>query len=166
MDAASGKGMTGIEPASTPSSGGEPSLAAEQIAQSLSHELMSPYCPGRTLSSCPSPNARKLEAFILDEASKGKSKEQIEQELVASFGREKLGTLTSPAIIGFAGGVGLVAAMLIAVLGRRWRRSVTAEGGETAAWHTQDPRTPSSSGAPSDNELDRLSDALDEIEEF
>jgi cytochrome c-type biogenesis protein CcmH/NrfF len=158
--------MTKVEPASTSVSTGEPSLAAEQIAQSLSHELMSPYCPGRTLSSCPSPNARKLEAFILEEASNGKSKEQIEQELVASFGREKLGTLTSPAIIGFAGGLGLVAAMLIAVLSRRWRRGGTDVGAEAAVWHPHDPRTPSSSGSPSDDELDRLSDALDEIEEF
>ena len=33
----------------------------ELILQELSNELMSPYCPGRTIAACPSPNARKLE---------------------------------------------------------------------------------------------------------
>ena len=149
-----------------PGVGGEPSLAAEQIVQSLSHELMSPYCPGRTISSCPSPNARKLEEFILEEASNGKSKEQIEQELVATFGRQKLGSVTSPAVLGFAGGIGLIAAVVIAVLGRRWRRGLA--GRELGAGEWAQTRSTSGAGAaaPSPDELDRLSDALDEIEEF
>ncbi|MFY0531261.1 cytochrome c-type biogenesis protein [Nannocystis pusilla] len=51
----------------------------------LSHDLMSPYCPGRTIATCPSPNARKLEAQILDQARSGESRETIENTLVARF---------------------------------------------------------------------------------
>lgn len=156
--------MVGIIAPPTPL--GEPSLAAEQIVQSLSHELMSPYCPGRTISSCPSPNARKLEDFILEEATKGKSKEQIEQGLVATFGREKLGSLTSPAVLGFAGGVGLVAALVIAVLSRRWRSRPGQREDEARVRNAVGGPAASRARGPSDDELDRLSDALDEIEEF
>lgn len=159
--------MPSVSTGAPPLEGGEPSLAAEQIAQSLSHELMSPYCPGRTISSCPSPNARKLEAFILEEATKGKSKAQIEQELVQSFGREKLGSVTSPAVLGFVGGLGLMAALGIVFASRRWRRTSVASPALEGVGLSAAAASGAATGpGPSEDELDRLSDALDEIEEF
>ena len=62
-----------------------PSAEAEEVMQALSHDLMSPYCPGRTIATCPSPNARKLEAQILEQAEAGRSREQIEAALAERF---------------------------------------------------------------------------------
>jgi hypothetical protein len=63
-------GPVGHSPLGTPS--GDPEQA-EALATELSHDLMSPYCPGRTIATCPSPQARKLEALILEQAQAGKS---------------------------------------------------------------------------------------------
>lgn len=132
-------------------------MEAEQVAQALSHELMSPYCPGRTISSCPSPNARKLEAFILEEAAAGKSKAEIEAGLVETFGREKLGSVTSPPVYWTVGLASILAAAWIVRAIRRWRATPAAAvvGAEVETGPRLDPES-----------LDRLEEALDEIEEF
>jgi cytochrome c-type biogenesis protein CcmH len=59
---------------------------AEAWAYELSHNLMSPYCPGRTLSECPSPQADELRLWILEQARAGATREEVEQELFRSFG--------------------------------------------------------------------------------
>lgn len=145
----------------TPPAGQVTSLEAEQIAQTLSHELMSPYCPGRTISSCPSPNARKLEEFILAEASAGKSKVEIEQGLVETFGREKLGSVTSPPVYLFVGLLALLGGVLLVVRARRWRGA----SGEELAGVGGGATTLGVSGLSAEDQ-DRLEDALDDIEEF
>jgi cytochrome c-type biogenesis protein CcmH/NrfF len=68
-----------------------PSLAAEpaekeQWAYDLAHDLMSPYCPGRALAECPSPQADQLRLWILDQARAGATREEVEAELAANFG--------------------------------------------------------------------------------
>jgi cytochrome c-type biogenesis protein CcmH len=62
------------------------STGDEQWAYELSHNLMSPYCPGRTLSDCPSPQADELRLWILEQARAGATKEEVEAELFRSFG--------------------------------------------------------------------------------
>ncbi len=55
-------------------------------AYELSHELMSPFCPGRTLPDCPSPQAAELQRWIRDQERMGRSRGDVETELVSQFG--------------------------------------------------------------------------------
>jgi cytochrome c-type biogenesis protein CcmH/NrfF len=59
---------------------------SERWAYELAHELMSPYCPGRALAECPSPEADQLRRWIIERARAGASREQVEQELFQGFG--------------------------------------------------------------------------------
>jgi len=68
----------------------------------LADEIMSPFCPGRALAECPSPQAEDLRRWILDQEASGVSREAVEAELYAAWGD---GLLQSPR----ASGVGLLA---------------------------------------------------------
>ena len=50
---------------------------ASRVASELSSEIMSPFCPGRTLSACPSRDAVSLRQSILLMAEEGYSKDRI-----------------------------------------------------------------------------------------
>jgi cytochrome c-type biogenesis protein CcmH/NrfF len=52
----------------------------------LAHDLMSPYCPGRTLAQCTSPQAGELRQWIVLQAAAGASREDVEAILVERFG--------------------------------------------------------------------------------
>lgn len=52
----------------------------------LAHDLMSPYCPGRTLAECPSPQADTLRLWILVQAAAGRSEAEVRAELYERFG--------------------------------------------------------------------------------
>ena len=43
----------------------------------LSHELMSPFCPGRTLAACTSPQAAELRQWILLQEAAGTNREEV-----------------------------------------------------------------------------------------
>ena len=140
-----------------------PSPDAEQLTRDLSNDLMSPYCPGRTISSCPSEQARKLEDYIMEQAESGKSRDEIETMLVDRFGREKLGSKTDPLVLYGSLGAALAAGLLIVFATRRWLRPAPAAASAS----------PKSRGAPApalpkatQAELDGLEDALDDLEEF
>lgn len=129
----------------------------ELVLQELSNELMSPYCPGRTIASCPSPNARKLEDHILAEAKLGKTREEIEGQLVGQFGPEIVG-YTAPSFVLYGSLiVGIVALGTLGWMGSKWVR-----GGRVAAGGPQGPQA----SKPSRAELDALDDALDEEDGF
>ena len=83
--------------------------ADEAWAYDLARDLMSPYCPGRALAECPSPQADALRLWILQQARAGASREQVEAQLLQTFG-DKL--LQAPR----AEGMGLVAYVVPAVL--------------------------------------------------
>lgn len=57
----------------------------------LGSELMSPYCPGRTLSSCPSPQAAELVQWIVTQEAAGATREEVIEILIERFGDEILG---------------------------------------------------------------------------
>jgi cytochrome c-type biogenesis protein CcmH/NrfF len=133
---------------------------AEALALELSHDLMSPYCPGRTISTCPSPQARELEADILAQARAGRSREQIEQILVDRFGGDIVGYGNRPVVLYGSAIAGLVAAILLAYVGRRW-----VVRGRPAPTKTAGPATTAAT-ATSAAELDAVEDELDRIEEF
>lgn len=71
-------------------------------AYELADEIMSPYCPGRALSECPSGNADAMRRWIIDQEKAGVSRTDVEAALFARFGDQ---LLQAPK----AEGVGLVA---------------------------------------------------------
>ena len=56
----------------------------------LSNEVMSPYCPGRALSDCPSPQAAELREWIVEQENSGVPRSEVEQELFRVFGDQLL----------------------------------------------------------------------------
>ncbi len=143
--------MSASEPTQAAPEAAAPAFEAEQLTNQLSHDLMSPYCPGRTVATCPSPQARKLEMFILKEAESGKSREQIEEVLVARY-PDILGYKGRPELIIGLGVVALLAMLGLFLAARRWtsKRATTAA---TPEKHTQ-------------RQQDALDDILDQTEGF
>jgi cytochrome c-type biogenesis protein CcmH/NrfF len=60
-------------------------------AQRLFGELMSPFCPGLTLATCPSPGADSLRDDIRTRLALGASPRQIRTRYAAAWGEEILG---------------------------------------------------------------------------
>jgi cytochrome c-type biogenesis protein CcmH len=114
----------------------------------LSKEVMSPYCPGRSLSDCPSPQAAELREWIVEQENAGVSRSEVEQELFQVFGdqllqaprAEGMGLMAYliPALVFATGGV------LVVFFLRRQRLATV--GGETAP----------APDAPDDPDLEQL----------
>ena len=108
----------------------------EGWAYRLSHEIMSPFCPGRSLADCPSPQAENLRAWIVIQEATGRSQADVETELLERYGdvilsaprAEGIG-LVAYAIPVLAFGVGGV---LVAVFLRRYTRAGPASPRSTA----------------------------------
>ena len=121
-------------------------------AYSLPTELMSPFCPGRSLADCPSPAAESMRLWIITQAAAGRTREDIESELFARYGdimrsapRAEgvgLGAYLFPIAAFAAGG------LLVAFVLRRLTRSAPGAPPEAAA----------PVAASSDPELERLVD--------
>ncbi len=58
----------------------------EGWAYELSHDIMSPFCPGRSLADCPSPQAESLRAWIVIQEATGRSRDDVEAELLERYG--------------------------------------------------------------------------------
>ena len=117
-----------------------PSVAhadAEDVANAVAREVMSPYCPGVTLHDCPSASAQELRDEIAGWARAGMTRDEILARLEDEFG---------PSIRAVPqGGSGLLAWLLPAaalaagaavalLLARRWsRRRPEAPGPAPAA---------------------------------
>lgn len=52
----------------------------------LAGEMMSPFCPGRTLADCPSPQTDSLRMWIVVQESAGRSRRDVEAELLERYG--------------------------------------------------------------------------------
>lgn len=99
--------------------------APEDVANAVSQEVMSPYCPGVTLHDCPSSRAQDMRDEITAWARDGMTKDEIMARLEDEFG---------PSIRAVpSGGGGLVAWLLPALalllggagaffLARRWSK--------------------------------------------
>lgn len=83
---------------------------AHQQAAELAHQLMSPFCPGKLLADCTSPNAGELRQAIEGRLTAGESVDAIKAGLVQQYGPEILGAPP-------ARGVGLLAWLVPALLG-------------------------------------------------
>jgi cytochrome c-type biogenesis protein CcmH/NrfF len=135
-------------------------LQAEELTRDIAAEMPSPYCPGRSISSCPTEAARELEDDILDLAKEGKDREQIELVLVARFGEEKMGKAhENEVLVGVI--VGAVLALgVIMYMARQWLRPASVATSASAG--TATPAATLAGVKPS--ELDRLEEELDELD--
>lgn len=64
---------------------------AQDVSQQssvLTHDLMSPFCPGLLLADCKSDGARELRAEIAQRLAAGEAGPAIEADLIARFGPE------------------------------------------------------------------------------
>jgi cytochrome c-type biogenesis protein CcmH len=62
--------------------------ALNRDAREIFETVLSPYCPGRTISNCPSPQADELRANIKQQLASGETPADIKEELYAVFGEE------------------------------------------------------------------------------
>jgi cytochrome c-type biogenesis protein CcmH/NrfF len=104
-------------------------------AYDLWHDTMSPFCPGRSLADCPSPQAEALRVWIVEQAASGRSRTELEGDLENRFGDVVLAA-PKPKGFGLAAYVIPVAAfvaggLLVAVFLRR--QTQTPEGSQGAA---------------------------------
>ena len=70
-------------------------IARARAAHELSRELMSPYCPGRTLADCPSPDAGAVRDEIREALRGGESVDSIRTRIEARFGAQVIGVPTT-----------------------------------------------------------------------
>ncbi|MCH2171577.1 cytochrome c-type biogenesis protein CcmH [Myxococcota bacterium] len=59
---------------------------SEGWSYALWQEMMSPFCPGRTLADCTSGHAESLRMWILVQESAGRTREDVEEELYERYG--------------------------------------------------------------------------------
>jgi cytochrome c-type biogenesis protein CcmH/NrfF len=85
--------------------------AAQGWAYELQNELMSPYCPGRTLADCPSPQAQTLRMWLIMQEAAGRPRAEVEAELTQRYGDA---ILASPRAEGFGIAAYVVPALLFA----------------------------------------------------
>jgi cytochrome c-type biogenesis protein CcmH len=115
----------------------------EGWAYSVWHDVMSPFCPGRSLADCPSPQAETLRMWIVEQEAGGRGRAEVESELVERFGDA---VLAAPRAKGFgltayvipvaafvAGGL-LVTLFL--------RRQTQTPAGSQGAPHAREPLDP------------------------
>ena len=114
-------------------------------AHAITRDVMSPYCPGRTLSDCSSPDAAALRAEIRELMAEGVDEREIRRRLESRFGDAILGVprgrlgWSIPGLVLLAGAGVLVLAL---------RRMSHAEGAEAT------PPSPERESL-SEEELDR-----------
>jgi cytochrome c-type biogenesis protein CcmH/NrfF len=99
----------------------DPEIARAREAHELSRELMSPYCPGRTLADCPSPDAGAVRDEIREALRAGESVDAIRARIESRFGSQVIGVPTTllgwmiPVVVLAAGAVVLALALRRAV---------------------------------------------------
>ena len=91
----------------------DPEVTRARQANELSRDLMSPFCPGRTLADCSSPDAAAVRAEIREALRAGDQPDQVRARIEARFGdhvvgvpRQALGWLI-PILVLIAGAGGL-----------------------------------------------------------
>ncbi len=62
--------------------------AVNGAAREIFETVLSPYCPGRTISNCPSPQADLLRASIRRQLAAGETPNEVKEELYAVYGEE------------------------------------------------------------------------------
>jgi cytochrome c-type biogenesis protein CcmH len=135
-----------------------PATASERhpSQDELENEVMCPVCKPETIAQSDAPLAQRMKAYIGQRIAAGDTKSQIENKLVAQFGRS---VLASPSRHGFD-----LLAWLLPILG-----ALAGAGALAAlAWRWSRTRSPAVApavaGPPLDPELERRLD--DELRRF
>ena len=139
--------VAAAEPAAAPAATAA-DAAATRWAYQLAQDLMSPFCPGRSLADCPSPDAASLRMWILVQGAAGRTRADVEEELYARYGEV---IRARPKVEGFGAG-----AYLIPI-------GVFAAGGGLVGWflHRATKRTrPEAPPRGLDPEVERKVDEL------
>jgi cytochrome c-type biogenesis protein CcmH len=115
---------------------------ARQAASDLSRELMSPFCPGKLLADCTSPNAGELREAIADRLTAGETVAAVKSDLVRQYGKEILGAPPAegvgwlawlvPGLLGLASALGVGWKIAQAVRGAGTPPAVAVAGGADA----------------------------------
>lgn len=146
------------EEAEPPPSRGAADVSPEvaQKAAAISRQTMSPFCPGRTLSDCPSEYAADWRRDIRRMVSEGMGAKEIQAELESRAAENLSGIPNHQSSYGlpviFALGAGVI---LFLVFARLTRRAPEAERKGKA------PQQEASKSAPVEASDERLQDELD-----
>ena len=63
----------------------------DDLTREISDTTMSPYCPGMTISACPSPRARDLRVQIKKWFEQGYTKKAVKNQLKIAYGKDIYG---------------------------------------------------------------------------
>ena len=76
--------------AQAPSAGEDARTQGEvsRLSLELGQQIYSPFCPGKTLQMCTSPNAAAVRREIQDKLREGKTPDQIKTDIIDSYGEE------------------------------------------------------------------------------
>ena len=111
---------------------------AARVANQVSHEILSPFCPGKTLAMCPSPAAAEVRMKIQEMAESGMEEPEIREAIIEEHG-EEFRTIEPPLIddIGLLGALGggfAIAVFAVVVISRRKKgAAATPEAVEASA---------------------------------
>jgi len=118
------------------------STSGSSWGYAIAHEIMSPFCPGRTLAACTSSQADELRQWILLQEAAGTSKEEVEAILYERFGDVVLaapkpegwglGAYVIP-IGAFALGAAAIPFLLRRMVGREQKTAAAKESGPAPA---------------------------------
>jgi len=106
----------------------DPDSERARQANELSRNLMSPFCPGRTIADCSSPDAAAVREEIREALAAGESQETIQKRIEARFGDHVIGVPKGG--IGWALPIGVLVAgagLLVVALVRSVRRQGATE---------------------------------------
>jgi cytochrome c-type biogenesis protein CcmH/NrfF len=85
----------------------------ERQSESLSRSIMSPFCPGRTISACPSPNAHAWRDDIRKWVREGVSADEIRSRLAARMPEHNLMGGPPKYVMWLLAGVGVLSVVLL-----------------------------------------------------
>ena len=110
----------------------------EKDANEIYNSLLSPFCPGRLIANCPSSQAADLRNQIRDQLRAGATKDEVVDELYATWGEEVLGGRRGPLSYGVPIGVIVLAGGLLV----GWLRSTSKRPkGQAVPVEQLDPET-------------------------
>ncbi len=104
------------------SAGGLTEDQIDQKAADISAEVMSPFCPGRTLSSCPSPNATAWREEIRTWLRQGDTPQEIQKRLEKRVGKDLSGGPSGSMSWGLPVGIGVGSVIFLALAASRLLR--------------------------------------------
>ena len=119
-----------------------PNEELDREAYRVAHDLMSPFCPGRTLADCPSPYAREVRREIRESLATGTPASEVKERLTEALGDEIRGRpqrawgWAMPALVTF-GGL-LAAVVVIRHLGKPSRGAVEARAADEGSVPSRD----------------------------